>query len=164
MVADAVAPPGERERGALRPGPVWESFEQFRLVGARQFQNQRGENEVGWLTVKGQKFVIMRRATFLDLSGKAQDERRPSCVLRLVQQAVQLLIETHGSPLAVEHLRELAYSLPELQRPSSPEHRKLVFAPDEQADSGDDSEGEADFELDPTRVGRPVFHGPEGSE
>jgi hypothetical protein len=163
VVADAVAPPGEREEGALHPGPVWESFEQFRVVGAKQIQNQLGDHQVGWLTVKGQKFVLMRSATFLDLYGKAQDEQRLSRVLHLVQQAVQLLIETHGSPVAVQHLRDLSLSLPELQRRSPPEQRQLIFAADEQADSADDSEGDADFELDPSRVGRPVFHGPNGA-
>lgn len=153
-----VLPQVEAQEGiGLHPGPYWDSFEQFRTGGAQQLQTRLGPEQVGRIRVKGQEYVIMRSQTFNRLHGLAQDIHRLRRALLLIRQAVQLVMHTGGAKLAVEHLRDLTFQLPELQTLAAAPRRELVFADDERAAEDEGGGDEPDFELDPARVRRPAF-------
>lgn len=155
--ADALPPEDGGDTLVLRPGPHWDSFEQFRILGPKLLQAQLGDDQVGRLTVKSQTYLVLSAAAFDRLYGLAQDARRLSAHLQLVQQAVRLLSQTHGSSLAVEHLRDLALrSSNHLVAPFA-EERELVFELDEQAELSEPGREAPDFELDPSKVTRPAF-------
>jgi hypothetical protein len=139
----------------LRPGPYWASFEQFRVRGVDGLRDEVGPDQVGRLTVKGDEFVIMRSKTFSGLYGTALEIDRLSNQLHLIRQAVQLLQESRGSAVAVQHVADLVVQLPDLAA-----HRfgkaGLVFDDDEQLQPSDYASGDMDFELDPARV-RPTW-------
>jgi hypothetical protein len=158
MVAvDTVDQPTERDELRLQPGPCWDSFEQFRLQGVQQLQQQLGEDQVGRLTVKGQQYVIVRGTTFSRLYGLALDARRLGWGLRLIRQAVRLLVDTHGSTPAIEHMHDLVCALPIIQDASVAPEPVLVFDEHERADEPEVGEGPAEFELDARKVKRPAF-------
>lgn len=140
----------------LQPGPYWESFEKFRVAGAKQLSSQLPPGQVGRLNVKGQSFVVMRADTFAQLHGLASDAERYREVLHLVEQAVQLLMHTDDSSdaqkLALEHLHDLTTHLSQVEE-QAPKPRELVFDEDERASEIDD------FELNPAKVRRPTFEG-----
>jgi hypothetical protein len=139
----------------LQPGPDWASFEQFRLSGVDGLREDLGPDQVGRLNVKGDEFVIMRSEAFTRIYGAAQEIDRLSHQLHLIQQAVQLVEETHGSQMAIDHLRDLAAQIPEsaLRHPRT---TQLVFDENEQARESDYAPSDLDFELDPAKV-RPTW-------
>lgn len=156
--AGVMRPDGDPDALALRPGPRWDSFERFRVNGSRQLLERLGPGQVGELQVKGRDYVIMERGTFNQLYGLAQEVGRLSRGLLLVRQAVQLVMQTGGAQVAVDHLRDLAFHLPGLTaaRPLAP--RELLFDEDERATVAErDAGAESDFELDPIKVRRPDF-------
>ncbi len=155
-VADCV---DDNDHLALEPGPVWDSFEQFRLAGAKQLPAQLRDNQVGWLTVRGRKYAIMTGATFHRVYGATQDAGRLARGLHLIRQAVQLVLHSHGSDVAIEHLRDLALSTPVLEPALSRQETDLHFFPEEQADEADVLRAGEPFELDPRKVSRPTWHG-----
>jgi hypothetical protein len=108
------------------------------------------------LNVKGDEFVIMRSDAFNGLYGTAREIDRLSNQLHLIRQAVQLLQESDGSQLAVQHVADLVAQLPSLAG-----HRlqksELVFDADEQLHPSDYEPGDLDFELDPARIPRPTW-------
>lgn len=157
MAVDTADQPTEPGELRLVPGPHWDSFEQFRLHGSHQLQWQLGEGHVGHLTVKGQQFVILRGTTFAHLYGQAQDARRLGWALRLIRQAVRLLVDTHGSTPAIEHVHDLVRTLPSIQDASVVEESKLVFDEHERADKPAEAGWQGDFEIDARKVKRPVF-------
>jgi hypothetical protein len=142
---------------SVTAGPYWESFEQFRVAGPKQLQERLGPDAIGRLNVKGQEYVIMRSETFNRLYGLAQEVRRLSRGLLLIRQAVQLVLHTDGAKVAVEHLRDLTFQLPDL-RMEGHKPRDLTFEAGEEADERELPEGN-DFEIDPARVRRPAFGG-----
>lgn len=138
----------------LQPGPRWGSFEELRADGSSGLQRRLAEDHIGRLNVKGHEFVIMRTHTFNRLYGQAQEVGRLSRGLLLIRQAVQLVLHTDRAKVAVDHLHDLAYLLPDLNVEQAPQPGELYFAEDERADGGDEVMG---VELDPRRVRRPQF-------
>lgn len=138
----------------LHPGPRWESFEEFRADGSKGLRMRVDDDQIGRLNVKGDEFVIMRAGSFNRLYGLAQDVGRLSRGMLLIRQAVQLVLHTGGSKVAIEHLRDLIYLLPELEQAPTSKPGALYFEQDEQADGEDNS---TDMEIDPARVRRPTF-------
>ena len=157
MAVNAVDQPADVGDLRLQPGPRWDSFEQFRLQGGQQLQRQLSEGRVGQLTVKGQQYVILRDTTFSHLYGQALDARRLGWGQRLIRQAVQLLVETHGSTPAIEHVQDLVRALPIIQDASRAQEPALVFDEHERAEESEELDGHADFELDARKVERPAF-------
>jgi hypothetical protein len=135
----------------LAEGPYWESFEQFRTVGAKQVPLQLGPEQVGRLNIKGHEFVVMRSQTFSRLYGLAQDAQRLGQAIHLIRQAAQLAFRTPDVKGTLAHLRDLAMFLPEAPAEGQPTPRTLIFAPDEQAD---ETTSASDFDLDPANVRR----------
>lgn len=134
----------------IEPGPHWSSFEQFRLSGVDGLRQALGPKQVGRLNVKGEEFVIMHSESFTRLHGAAQEASHLRRQLRLIQQAVQLIDETHGSQMAIEHLSDLTDQVPGLEMQFGA--GELVFDDDERAQSTDYAPEDHEFELDPTRV------------
>jgi hypothetical protein len=150
----------EQDTLTLTAGPRWDSFEQFRTGGPRQLQDRLGPGVVGRLKVKDQDYVIMRSQTFSRLYGLAQEVRRLGHGLLLIRQAVQLVLQTNGARVAIEHLRDLTLRLPD-QPAERLTLRELTFDADERTDDPVPPAGEPDFELDPAKIARPVFKWPE---
>lgn len=115
-----------------------------------------GAEDIGRLSVKDAEFVIMRAETFNKLYGQAQDVGRLARALRLVRQAVQLVIHTEGSRTALEHLDDLTQSLPGGESDEPRRRIDLVFEQDELADAGDAEK----VEIDPACIPRPVLTRP----
>ena len=120
--AEAIPLESDPEQLALRSGPHWDSFEQFRMGGPKQLEAGLGRGQVGELRVKGRDYVIMERETFNQLYGLAQDIRRLRHAMVLVRQAAQLVLHTSGARMAIEHLRDLTAYLPG-PAPSAPRRR-----------------------------------------
>jgi len=139
----------------LRPGPYWASFEQFRVRGVDGLREELGPDQVGQLNVKGDEFVIMRSEAFNGLYGTAREIDRLSNQLHLIRQAIQLLLESGGSELAVQHVADLVAQLPNLAA-HRPQKTELVFDEDEQLQPSDYAPGDLDFELDSAKV-RPTW-------
>lgn len=139
----------------FQPGPYWASFEQFRLNGVDGLRDGLGPDQVGRLNVKGEEFVIVRSETFNRLYGAWQEIDRRSHQLLLIRQAVGLMDETHGSPRAIEHLRDLMDQVPEHAVHSGPQ-TELVFDEAERAQPEDYTPDDQEFELDQARV-RPTW-------
>jgi hypothetical protein len=136
----------------LKPGPRWGSFEQFRIGGVDGLREELGSNQVGRLNVKDQEFVIMHAQTFRRLYGITQEVVRLIHQLRLIRQAAQLVHDTAGSEVAVQHLSDLMAQLPELATHVPTRKTELIFDEDECAQPSDFAAGDLDFELDPARV------------
>jgi len=157
MVTDVMQRPTEPDVFTLEPGPRWPSLEQLRKGGANELKNKLGLNQVGRLRVRDVEFVIVRSETWNKTYGIARDVSRLQGALILVRQAIQLAFrikdkdDQDGVRIALDHLSELTYRLPELKT-ESPIPRALTFddTHDEDVDTGD-------VELDPTRVKRPRF-------
>jgi hypothetical protein len=139
----------------LQPGPHWASFEQFRLNGADGLREELGSEQIGRLNVKGDEFVILRSEAFNSLYGTVREINRLSNQLRLIRQAVQLLQESRGSEVAVQHVADLVAQLPNLAA-RRPQKTDLVFDKDERFQSSDYGPGDLDFELNPAKV-RPTW-------
>ncbi len=157
--AGAIPLESDPEQFALRSGPHWDSFEQFRMGGPKQLEAGLGRGQVGELRVKGRDYVIMERETFNQLYGLAQDIRRLRHAMVLVRQAAQLVLHTSGARMAIEHLRDLTAYLPGLTTERAAAPRELAFDEDEREDDveGESAGEEPGFELDPGRVRRPAF-------
>lgn len=153
-VVDTIARTEDQSVLSLESGPRWDSFEQFRAGGSKGLRTQVGEGQIGRLSVKGDEFVIMRAGAFNRLYGAAQDVSRLSRGLQVVRQAVQLVLHTSSSRIAVEHLRDLIDLLPNLKSEPAAVPDELYFDSDEQADEEGDA---ATVEIDPARVRRPQF-------
>ncbi len=157
MVTDVMQRPTEPDVFALEPGPRWPSLEQLRKGGANELKSTLGPNQVGRLRARDAEFVIVRSETWNKTYGLARDVSRLQGALVLVRQAIQLAFrirdkdDQDGVRIALDHLSELTYRLPELKT-ETPTPRDLTFDDphDEDVDMGD-------VELDPTRVKRPRF-------
>ncbi len=158
MVPDVMQRPTEPDVFTLEPGPRWPSLEQLRKGGATELKNKVGPNQVGRLRVREVEFVIVRAETWNKTYGIARDVSRLRGALILVRQAIQLAFrirdkdDQDGVRIALDHLSELTYRLPELKT-ETPIPRDLTFddTHDEDVDTGD-------VELDPTRVKRLRFN------
>jgi hypothetical protein len=114
LPADAeVRPP------ALRPGPVWASFEQFRTAGPSGPESVTG-GQVGTLRTKGGLFRLLRDEDFQLLVGLASEAKRLQGGLTTMVHAAKVIRDHPSSPSAVELLLHLAteYATPDASHPS----------------------------------------------
>jgi hypothetical protein len=154
VTADVVRRANEPGPLALRHGPRWSSLEQLRKVGARQLGAQLGPDQVGWLRVRDREFVIIDAKTWHKVYGCAREVNRLQGTLVLIRQAIQLMFhvkkESGGTDLALQHLSDLVFRVPELSV-ETPDPGDLTFE-----DAGDDEDvAVGNLELDPKRVKRP---------
>ncbi len=98
----------------LYPGKQWNSFEQLRLEGGSGLSAGVGEGEVGFLSVKGVGFAILRRRDFDRLYGLAQDVHRLAKGIPLLRRAAEFVLRGGGDELAIRHFQELTMTFPNL--------------------------------------------------
>ena len=91
----------------LRPGPVWASFEQFRMAGPGGPESVGG-GQVGTLRTKGGVFRLLRDEDFQLLVGLASEARRLQGGLTTMVHAAKVIRDHPSSPSAVEMLLHLA--------------------------------------------------------
>ncbi|MGO9179410.1 MAG: hypothetical protein ACLQBX_02185 [Candidatus Limnocylindrales bacterium] len=104
----------------LAPGKSWSSFEQFRVEGGPGLCAAVPDGRVGFLTVHGTEFAILRRRDFDRLFALAQDVVRLTRGLPLIRQAAELVLRTRGEEIAVRHFQELTMTFPSLVTASAP--------------------------------------------
>jgi hypothetical protein len=92
---------------ALRPGPVWASFEQFRMAGPSGPESVRA-GQVGTLRTKGGLFRLIRDEDFQLLVGLASEAKRLQGGLTTMVHAAKVIRDHPSSPSAVELLLHLA--------------------------------------------------------
>lgn len=78
---------------ALVPGPIWNSFEQFRKGGNATLE-EIPEHGVGTLVGKGVTYRILREADFQNLFGLAADVHR-------LQQGLNVIV--HAAKVVAKH-------------------------------------------------------------
>jgi len=133
----------------LIPGPVWTSFEQFRMAGASGL-DELPINGVATLRTKAGTFRILRDADFQGLLGLASDVCRLQKGLKLIMQAAKVVVKHPDE----EHVRLLIQSAsliaesPEL--PQRQGHESLYLTPSEVAEEAND-----DFDLETAKIPRP---------
>lgn len=91
----------------LRPGPVWASFEQFRMAGPGGPESIGG-GQVGTLQTKGGLFRLIRDEDFQLLVGLASEAKRLQGGLTTMVHAAKVIRDHPSSPSAVELLHHLA--------------------------------------------------------
>jgi hypothetical protein len=91
----------------LRPGPVWASFEQFRMAGPSG-PEAVGGGQVGTLRTKGGLFRLLRDEDFQLLVGLASEAKRLQGGLTTMVHAAKVIRDHPSSPSAVELLLHLA--------------------------------------------------------
>lgn len=138
----------------LTEGPVWRSFEQMRVGGARELDEGLPIGAVGRLQTKEHEYAVLRAETFARLYGLAQEIDRIRRGARLIQQAAQVgahAVREDADQLAFHHVSDLIAELLALPAEAPAASRPAEAEPTD--DAGDASE----FELDPTRIKRPSF-------
>lgn len=131
--ASSASPAGEF---SLRPGKSWHSYEQFRLEGGTGLCASVNEGQVGFLTVKGVDFAILRRRDFDRVYGLAQDVRRLAKGIPLLRQAAEIVLRGGGDELAIRHFQELTMTFPNLVTSGPPLTADLSLDVDD-ADQGE---------------------------
>jgi hypothetical protein len=103
----------------LRPGPVWASFEQFRMAGPSGPESVGG-GQVGTLRTKGGLFRLIRDEDFQLLVGLASEAKRLQGGLTTMVHAAKVIRDHPSSPSAVELLLHLAteYGAPDASQPN----------------------------------------------
>jgi len=103
----------------LRPGPVWASFEQFRMAGPNGPESVGG-GQVGTLRTKGGLFRLIRDEDFQLLVGLASEAKRLQGGLTTMVHAAKVIRDHPSSPSAVELLLHLAteYGAPDASQPN----------------------------------------------
>lgn len=91
----------------LRPGPVWTSFEQFRVAGPGGPESVGG-SQVGTLQTKAGVFRLLRDEDFRFLVGLASEARRLQAGLSTMVHAANVIRDHPSSPSAVDLLLHLA--------------------------------------------------------
>jgi hypothetical protein len=97
----------EIREAQLRPGPVWTSFEQFRVAGPGGPESVGG-GQVGTLQTKAGVFRLLRDEDFQFLVGLASEARRLQGGLSTIVHAANVIRDHPSSPSAVELLLHLA--------------------------------------------------------
>lgn len=122
----------EARPSSLRPGPVWASFEQFRMAGPSGPESVGG-GQVGTLRTKGGLFRLMRDEDFQFLVGLASEAKRLQGGLTTMAHAAKVIRDHPSSASAVELLLHLATEY------GAPDARQAGLAP-ESAPIADDDE------------------------
>lgn len=115
----------------LRPGPVWTSFEQFRVAGPAGPESVGG-GQVGTLQTKAGVFRLLRDEDFQFLVGLATEARRLHGGLSTMVHAANVIRDHPSSPSAVQLLLHLAneYGASNASHPT----RLSALAPDVEDD------------------------------
>ncbi len=125
----------------LRQGPVWPSWEQFRLTGSRGLDQQIPAGIVGRLRTKQGEFACLRWTDFDRLYGLAQDVQRLSRGVMLLHQAAEVVMTSDQLDLGITMIRDLTlqYQLPATANTPLP---PLEVEPEEE--EGDEGERSLD--------------------
>ena len=109
----------EIREAQLRLGPVWTSFEQFRVAGPGGPESVGG-GQVGTLQTKAGVFRLLRDEDFQVLVGLASEARRLQGGLSTIVHAANVIRDHPSSPSAVELLLHLAsvYGAANTSRPT----------------------------------------------
>lgn len=109
----------ETRPAPLRPGPVWASFEQFRMAGPSGPESV-GAGQVGTLRTKGGVFRLIRDEDFQLLVGLASEAKRLQGGLTTMVHAAKVIRDHPSSTSAVELLLHLAteYAASHASQPS----------------------------------------------
>ena len=91
----------------LKPGPVWASFEQFRIAGSGGVETVTA-GRVGTLRTKTGVFRVIRDEDFQTLVGLASEVRRMKGGLTTLIHAVKVVRDHPESPSAVDLLLHIA--------------------------------------------------------
>lgn len=152
MAADLMPRAKERDTFVLQPdGPRWSSIDQLRKEGARKLEERLGPDQIGWLRARNNEYVIMRAPTWHKAYARAQEVNRLEGTLVLIRQAIKLVFTSkkEGERLALEHLSDLVFQVPELVVQSH-EPSELVFDDIDDTDEEDIEVG--NLELGPRKV------------
>jgi len=126
---------------ALKPGPAWPSFEQFRLAGATALA-PIGSGVIGTLATRSGRYRIVEEQDFQRLVGLAADVERLRGGLQLVASAVQA-VQLHPDGPTIETLIRAVNVVGEL--PSLPTREQFsAIAPE-----GFDLDPDDEVSLDP---------------
>jgi len=141
----------------LQKGPTWRSFDRFKNQGAKELEQNVPLGHVAQLSVKGTDFVVMRAETWNQCYGLARDVSRFQRGIRLIQDAVKLLLrikpdDTEGTSIAVDLLRQLTYEMPHL--PTEPAPQRYVVFTEADRESVDD---DLDFDVSSLTASHPSF-------
>ena len=117
---------------ALRPGPVWSSFEQFRMAGPAGPESVGG-GQIGTLRTKGGLFRLIRDEDFQLLVGLASEAKRLQGGLTTMVHAAKVIRDHPSSSSAVELLLHLAteYGTSDASHPSQTPDASPVAEDDE---------------------------------
>jgi hypothetical protein len=109
----------EIREAQLRLGPVWTSFEQFRVAGPSGPESVGG-GQVGTLQTKAGVFRLLRDEDFQVLVGLASEVRRLQGGWSMIVHAANVIRDHPSSPSAVEMLLHLAnvYGAANASRPT----------------------------------------------
>lgn len=154
MTAGLMPRAKERDTFVLRSdGPRWSSIDQLRKEGARKLEDRLGPDQIGWLRARNNDYVIMRSPTWHKVYARAQEVNRLEGTLVLIRQAIKLVFTSkkEGEQLALDHLSDLIFQVPELSIQSR-EPSELVFDDVDDTDNEDIEIG--NLELGPRKVRR----------
>lgn len=98
----------------LTPGPSWTSWEKFRVSGGPGLISSVPANTVGFVTVRGIDFAILRRRDFDRLYSLATDAKRLMMGIPLFRSAAELIWKSGGDEVAIRHFQDLTMTFPEL--------------------------------------------------
>lgn len=119
----------------LTPGPVWGSWEQFRIAGSRGLSESLPLGSVGRLRTKHGEFACLRWSDFDRIYGLSRDVHRLSQGVMLMHQAAEVVLRSEDLDLGVKMIRDLTlqYQLPAVGQTPLPE---LNVDPEDEGDEG----------------------------
>lgn len=146
-VQQTTAPATVSSAVQLHQGPVWPSWEQFRLAGSRGLDTQIPLGTVGRLITKHGEFACLRWRDFDRIYGLAQDVQRLSQGVMLLHQAAEVVMRSEQLDLGIKMIRDLTlqYQLPAVAKTPLPP----LDVETEEDDAGDDERSLDEFA--PTR-------------
>jgi hypothetical protein len=99
---------------SLKPSKAWRSFEEFRLEGANGIAEAIPDGQVGFLTIRGIEFAVLRRRDFSRLLGLAAEVHRMARGIPLLKQAAELVWKSSDQELAIRHFQQLSIEFPDV--------------------------------------------------
>jgi hypothetical protein len=136
---------------ALVPGPVWNSFEQFRKGGNAALE-EIPEHGVATLVGRGTTYRVLRDADFQHLVGLAADIHRLQQGLNLVTRVAQVVAKHPDQEHVQLFLHSAALFAGSPVLPTREGHDAFQLTPEEvEAQTSDD------FDLDNAAIPRPRF-------
>jgi hypothetical protein len=124
---------------ALKPGPYWGSFEQFRTSGSTTLETIH-PNSVGTLSTKTGSYRILRDRDFQRLVGLAAEVHRIKAGVTFVMQAAKV-VQKHKDEDTIELLIKSVAMLGESRAlPEREGHDRFEITPEEAAENAEDSD------------------------